>query len=77
MVGVQTPLSGPHGDQPHQAPAQEPAGQHQGQEHVCERPERAHHRQSAGPPPGRGNHAGESLMFQDSHIGVVSSENNV
>lgn len=60
MVGIQTALSGPHGDQPHQASAEESAGQHQGQEHICEGPERAHHHQPAGTPPGRRNHAGES-----------------
>lgn len=61
MVGVQRPVGAPHGDQPHQAPSKESVGQHQGQEHHRQRAERAHHCQPARAPPGRGNHAGESL----------------
>lgn len=60
MVGVQRPLNTLHGAQSHQAPPEESAGQHQGQEHQRESPERTHHRQSAATPTGRGNHAGQT-----------------
>lgn len=60
MVGVQRPSDSLGGGQPGEAPAEEPAGQHQGQEHQRTSAERAHHRQPAATPPGRRNHAGQT-----------------
>lgn len=63
MVGVQRPSYALHGGRSHQAAAEDPAGQHQGQEHHRQSPERTHHRQPAPSAPGRGNHAGQTISF--------------
>lgn len=63
MVGIQRPIDALHGHESHQAPVEDSAGQHQGQEHQRPSPERAHNRQPATTAPGGGNHAGGTIAL--------------